>query len=204
MEFAGEAYPDSELTISKCANKGEISSFGSGTNGYCGGIISYGSVNISECFNQGKINGNNVVGGIAGGVKGRIDDSFNGGNVIGGDSYGGGICGTSIGSVEIQNCYNYSGTGGSSEHWGYIIGNLSGVLNNCFYVDFGECKGVALGSLAGVTALEKTGIEKEELTDKLNAGRKEKIWSNNQNIGSVTQIITPGLSWFELYDYANQ
>lgn len=195
----GYSYVSNSFSISQCLNGGLISASGTSNDVYTGGIVGYGGGEISECSNTVKIEGlgKAYVGGIAGGWQGYVSDSYNTGDPRCSDGYGGGLCGNLSGV--IQNCYSYSHTGGIYNVWGYLLGEfVSGWISNCYYVDFGGCGSVASGSSSGATALETTGVTRKEITDRLNADRTEKIWSNDQGFCIENYIDTPGLSWKDL------
>lgn len=87
--------------ISQCCNSGNIE----GSRKWIGGICGYNGQlsSIQECYNIGKINGNNAIGGISGRNQGYIFNVYNIG-IIEADENVGGIIGENVGNLE--NAYN--------------------------------------------------------------------------------------------------
>lgn len=147
----GEGY---KTTINNCYNLGYVSGNGSDiggvggnikyvniTNSYnegivtgdsssIGGVIGHYSVNsndntISNCYNDGFVNGKSYVGGVCGiadsgssSILGNITKSYNIGNVIGNENVGG-ITGGNY--CKITECYNAGDVSGDT-----IIGGITG------------------------------------------------------------------------------
>ena len=118
-------------TIENCHNKAEIK-----TKGIAGGICVSNNININKCSNTGNITttGGNI-GGISGGCGGVIENCFNTGKIIGENQwYAGGICaGHANGTTTIKNCYNegeiIAKKAGSV---GGILGTNGEVIENCY------------------------------------------------------------------------
>lgn len=69
-----------------------------------GGIVAQATCNISNCKNNGKVNGNKRTGGITGYLKGNIENCENSGEICAGDVAGiAGYCNYG----KISNCRNY-------------------------------------------------------------------------------------------------
>ena len=125
------------LQITMCSNHGTLSgphmtAIG-GIAGYCE------TIDISKCYNAGRIDGVMSVGGIIGRLNdaGIIKDCFNMGEVpsASGREWLAGIIGQkedrSSQIVEIQNCYNVGTTG-----WGIIGGEKNSIydIDRCYYL----------------------------------------------------------------------
>lgn len=95
------------ITISRCINSGDV--FGVGN--FSAGIVaslSYTSV-VTECFNVGKISGNEYVGGIIGYCsRSSAENNYNSADVSG-KTYVGGVVGFCVGNETIKSsissCY---------------------------------------------------------------------------------------------------
>lgn len=118
-----------EGTVSLSSNVGAISSTGSGTVDYLGGVAGE-AYYVFDCFNSGFVNGLSFVGGVAGMSFGTLR-SANSGTVNGNNHVGGVIGGVSTINGWINNCYN-SGTISGGDRVGGITGNAKAILNNCF------------------------------------------------------------------------
>ena len=132
---------DSNVTISKCVNEGNITA----TESLAGGITSYarGGITITECANIGNITGTSGVntqdglGGIAGYMQGYpsacvIENCYNLGNVKGSSNdLAGGILGNAYNSITVKNCYSagevYYGIAGN-------VYNKTASITNCYYL----------------------------------------------------------------------
>ncbi|GAB1475735.1 hypothetical protein MASR2M70_05670 [Bacillota bacterium] len=92
LDFSGN---NTNTYISKSANYGYVSRrVISGTLGFAGigvgGIAGCSAGTVSECYNEGEINGLAPgLGGIVGYTDGIIENCYNDGKVTGGDSFGG-------------------------------------------------------------------------------------------------------------------
>jgi len=131
------------LTISDCQNKGDIVGTGVG-----GGIVGYGSGDVSEiinCYNEGKIEANNV-GGIVGTMEGEVSLCVNYGKVNG-TAAAGGIAAYLMEEGSIQDCRN-EGTIYSNNNAGGIVGDSRDMVRNCYNI--GEVSGESVvGGIAG-------------------------------------------------------
>ncbi len=88
--------------------------------------------NITNCYSNGDVAGNNFVGGLVGqNYNGRISNCYSRGNVIG-NYFIGGLIGTNLGA--ITNCYSNCAVNGNYSIGG-LIGDNSYVSNifNCFW-----------------------------------------------------------------------
>lgn len=112
--------------IENCFNAAAVS----GTEFDAGGIAGYSiSGNVSACFNIGRIEGNNSVGGIVGYNIATLDDCTNAGTVTGVRSVGG-VVGYNWGDVD-RTCN--TGTVSGTEVIGGVCGYfLNGTLTNSY------------------------------------------------------------------------
>lgn len=120
--------------------------------GVCG--ISYGT--ISNCYNTGRVSGNNAnVGGVCGNSHGTITNCYNTGAVSSNSSRVGGVCGDNGQNGKISNCYN-TGTVSGANAVGGVSGRNCNIITNCYNVgtvratgnnpDVGGVCGYCLGS----------------------------------------------------------
>ncbi len=125
------------LTVENCGNYGNMSS--STYYGGTGGIIGTGyTINVSDTFNLGNIQGGRMTGGISGISRGTsfIENSFNAGDVAStsaGSSYFN--CGIAFNypntTLSLKNCYSIGSVSGK---YGREISNaLNGNCTGCYY-----------------------------------------------------------------------
>ena len=96
--------------------------------GVCG--ISYGT--ISNCYNTGRVSGNDKnVGGVCGTSYGTITNCYNTGAVSSNSSRVGGVCGDN--NEKISNCYN-TGTVSGANAVGGVSGRNCNIITNCYNV----------------------------------------------------------------------
>ena len=120
---------------------------------YVGGLIGYSNyANISDCYNQSVVRGENA-GGIVGSSNGntQIKNCGNYGS-ISGNRYLGGIAGHSY--VEISNCYNRGDVKAlytADSYAGGIVGNCYGKVTDCFNTGYisGTESSSCIGGIAG-------------------------------------------------------
>ena len=113
-------------TITNCSFAGSVTSSGTDTYPYVGGVCGYNSGMITNCSNTGSVTGDSV-GGVCGiNNGGTITNCYNTGSVTG--TYTGGVCGESNGT--ITNCCN-TGTVKGSLDTGGVCGNNVGTITNC-------------------------------------------------------------------------
>lgn len=126
---------------------------------YVGGI-SGESTNLSEVFNESKIKGNNYVGGISG-KSAVIVNASNMGSIEG-ISIIGGISGHN--TVSIDKSYNIGLVIGTTNK-GYIRGQTSGMITNCYFVE-----SLFANSNGGVklTAFTQNELSELDFTNKWN------------------------------------
>lgn len=151
-----------EGKISGCYNTGNISG-----NSYVGGIAGEAEdeeFRILNCRNSGKVTGTGErIGGIVGQLWGTISDCYNEGSIDGANKTGG-IAGCSdIGAV-ILRCYNTmtvgsEGTSGK-DSFGGIAGNNFGTISDCY--NTGSVIGFnSIGGIAGYSGTAYNSGAKE-------------------------------------------
>ena len=95
-----------------------------------GGICGYNNGIITDCANNGKVDGNNnCVGGVCGYNNGIITDCANSGAVSGSNYYVGGICGQNYST--ITDCTNSGAVSGSYHYVGGICGQNNSTITDC-------------------------------------------------------------------------
>ena len=98
--------------------------------GVCGS--SYGT--ISNCYNTGRVSGNDEnVGGVCGTSLGTIMNCYNTGAVSSNSSRVGGVCGDNGQNGKISNCYN-TGTVSGADAVGGVSGRNCNIITNCYNV----------------------------------------------------------------------
>jgi len=133
--YTATAVGAAKMKLTKCYNKGNLHSIGSGSSYYVGGISTKykpGSTYI-ECYNEGILTSDKstYVGGIAAATSGvptaalpvMVENCYNSGeiNALGGD--GGGIMGNVNTYVTIKGCYNTGAIKGK-----YGLGGIAGAV----------------------------------------------------------------------------
>lgn len=168
--FIGGLIGDSRSSMAGCINYGNVSS--EGLHG-CGGIVGHLYVgSMSNCFNEGKVEGTEVVGGIAGEIarSAKIYNCYNKGEVVGnlgkmselgmeGTQWAGisGIVGFSYPEAnyipEVKNCLNLGTVSNRkvSENVGAILGNNKDeiIISNCYWL-YDEQNNVGMKEGVGV------------------------------------------------------
>ena len=140
-------YCDELNYISKCGNIGNIIA----SQGFAGGLLGSGNVNVKYCYNRGDITGNGTPnndkytssGGICGGCNGNIEYCYNTGSVYGAFGQVAGICGNiyNYSSATIRSCYNIGIITGSSRI-GSIMGECnSSTIVDCYWTSTQNCRG---------------------------------------------------------------
>ncbi len=98
--------------------------------GVCGS--SYGT--ISNCYNTGRVSGNDAnVGGVCGSSDGTITNCYNTGAVSSNSTRVGGVCGDNMQNGKISNCYN-TGTVSGANAVGGVSGRNCNIITNCYNV----------------------------------------------------------------------
>ena len=159
-------------SINNCINTAEIS----GTTVAIGGIVGeMQNANVENCYNEGKIkvNGDDCghVGGIVGGMhyKASIYRCYNKGNIEVSATtsalYVGGITGiaytTSMDNLPtISQCYNLGNVTrtGNGECIGGIVGQNTGLLENCYNGGNISSNGAYTGGIAGLNYVGDQGV----------------------------------------------
>ena len=141
VEYGGGIVGKGGAIISNCSNGADIS------GNYVGGIVGYGAAKVVQCYNTGYLKGNNSAGGIAGMLAKEITECFNTGKVVAYIGGSGGIIGTSLRDVAIENCYNLGEIGGNAQNTGGIGGFIiKGTVKNCYNAgDIANSEGLSGG-----------------------------------------------------------
>lgn len=112
-----------------CANFGNITCTGDGWG--AGGIAGTNYFTVAACYNTGEVHGYRQVGGISGAnfrSGCNLVASYTLGTVVTGEIEVGTLCGCSVGSANILQCYYNSGT--EDEAVGEIQGSASGIYTH--------------------------------------------------------------------------
>ena len=135
-----------------------------GNNYSVGGVCGYSNGIITDCANSGAVSGSNEsewVGGICGYTKGSITDCANSGAVSGSNYYVGGICGQNYST--ITDCTNSGAVSGSYFYVGGICGQNNSTITDC--ANNGKVDGYdSVGGVCGCNANSCT------ITDCANSG----------------------------------
>lgn len=145
-----------EVTISQCANFGEILQSGEDYYQYAGGIVGFcdDAGGIENCVNMGNVTAVGSAGGICGSttkvtgggftVNFTVEECYNQGDITGGTAAYGIIGGT----VNVVNCINkgdISSNGGNAASIG--VGSWNGNISQCYSIadiDAAKSKGFGL------------------------------------------------------------
>ena len=134
-------------TMTNCSNKGAMTGSVHGAGLVCR-VGEGGRLNLSRCWNEGKIVGST---GLTGGLVGwyysnssagsMITDCYNSGEIVcnATDASGAsGIAGTYVYDSRVRanivNCYNVGIMSGKSNKFSITTNNSSGRFSNCFYL----------------------------------------------------------------------
>ena len=162
-------------TIENCSMTGSVTTTGTSTKGYVGGIVGTvglkGTV-ISGCSNSAAVSGT-YAGGIVGYNKnaGTIEYCYNTG-AISGTTREGGIAGQQS-SGTVANCYNV----GTSTY--EIVDFCSGTISNCFYLNHEMPSDDKHGTAS--RADEKKITDADALLAALNAGDQQRFVADTEN-----------------------
>lgn len=140
--FAGQL--DAGGTISECVNKGTIGNYKATSataftgSQYVGGVVGWHYGVVTDCVNEGVVQGRMYVAGIAGrlGKTGEIYKTCNKSDIsVVSGGYVGGIASVTQGSgpTKIEDCYNAGAIHGKS-YVGGIIGQITNgcTINRCY------------------------------------------------------------------------
>lgn len=206
-------------TISDCHNTGSITTTGAGTMGYyAGGISGRNSGNVQNCGNTGSVSAVSNAGGItgghssgsitgcvntgdvtttgsdcAGGLVGlnqnaSIANSYNTGDVTAATSRAGGLVGSNYTGGSIQNCYS-TGTIRANQYAGGAVGQNSGAVENCGYLD-------SCGKEGEGTSYSETAMKSAEFAAILNAGQDPAPFQADfSTLGGYLNDGYPILTW---------
>lgn len=151
----------------RVASDGKVSKVGvvdSYFNAYkfVGGVCGYNkSGDITECYNKGTVNGNDMfTGGVCGdNSSGTIQNCYNEGSVTGKNERTGGVCGGNE-NASIINCYNTGKVAGRTGCGGVCGNNYTGgTIQNCYNigtVSFSTTD--TTGAIGGVCGYNKSTI----------------------------------------------
>ena len=206
-------YINNSVKIQGCYNTGEITNT---IGSYVGGLIgrdnsSSNSITIDNSYNEGKIIGKDLTGGICGTCWGtfNIKNSYNDGEIYStynSTDYGtGGILGRSADSdILIVNCYNKKNITGITNIGGIVgrsVGNTR-IIENCYNLgivtgtsNIGMILGYGTGNIANncyylstlsttdsyATPKTETEMKLQLFVDLLNSGQTDAPWTMDTN-----------------------
>ena len=180
-------YVDGSITRSSSA--ATVTGKGTRIGGVVGCVQSNSSTAMTECFNTGKVEGANLVGGLVGDLYngGTITDCYNTGSVTATASSG--TAGGLLGNFRYGSLKNsYSSTVPSAAKAGSILGKLDGSQQKTFEKVYGlegsDIVGSSSTAVAGTAA--KTEAELKALTS---ADLSEKFAAGSENINGGYPIL---------------
>ena len=179
------------ILLESCFNAGAIYS----ETSYTGGIAGTYAGKISNCYNLGKVEGNNYSAGILGEAAGKVEitNCFNQGNVISTRVIGAGIIADEYAETIVNNCYNLGditttgtivshtaskGIGGTYTNNSYNIGKLEStkscyaigaeIVTNCYY------DSTLVGKVEDANNIKDiSNLDKNEFVNLLNAYKNQ-------------------------------
>ena len=180
-------YVDGSITRSSSA--ATVTGKGTRIGGVVGCVQSNSSTAMTECFNTGKVEGANLVGGLVGDLYngGTITDCYNTGSVTATASSG--TAGGLLGNFRYGSLKNsYSSTVPSAAKAGSILGKLDGSQQKTFEKVYGlegsDIVGSSSTAVAGTAA--KTEAELKALTS---ADLSDKFTADSENINGGYPIL---------------
>ncbi len=193
-------------TMTNCSNKGAMTGIVHGAGLVCR-VVEGGRLNISRCWNEGKIVGSN---GLSGGLVGwyyssssagsMITDCYNSGEIVCNttDASGvSGIAGTYVYDSRVRayivNCYNVGIMSGKSNKFSITTNNSSGRFSNCFYYLSDGHSGSS--SYAGATALTETQLKSWAAAYALNGQNMDGAWKYTEGQYPVFGELDPPNDW---------
>ena len=168
--------------VSSCWNSGKVTGI-SVIGGICGATYDV----ISDSYNKGivqatgkNVNGDSVVGGIAGALDtGTLNYCYNRGELISENRMLGGIVGLQRNNSTLSYSYNTFDIS-EGEFRGNLVGNIeSGTKDNCYY----------LGTITSGEERQENDMKTEEFINLIGGSSKWKLDSGNINNGFII------LSW---------
>ncbi len=199
--FAGQV--DDGAEIRNCVNKGVVGNFAT-TNGttytgqqYVGGIAAISLGTVTECRNEGTVQGRMHLGGILGrvGKTGRVYDCVNAADIEAlGGGYVGGIAPQTAGSgpSEIKRCVNLGKLRGKS-----YVGGIIGAITNGMTID--SCRNEGAVSGFSATAYGVGGIVGQMQSNTswpsaiYNSYNLAPVYNEAQSTGGFAGKITGGI-----------
>ena len=180
-------YVDGSITRSSSA--ATVTGKGTRIGGVVGCVQSNSSTAMTECFNTGKVEGANLVGGLVGDLYngGTITDCYNTGSVTATASSG--TAGGLLGNFRYGSLKNsYSSTVPSAAKAGSILGKLDGsqqkTLEKVYGLEGSDIVGSSSTAVAGTAA--KTEAELKALTS---ADLSDKFTADSENINRGYPIL---------------
>ena len=176
-------------SITKSSSAATVTGKGTRIGGVVGCVQSNSSTAMTECFNTGKVEGANLVGGLVGDLYngGTITDCYNTGSVTATASSG--TAGGLLGNFRYGTLKNsYSSTVPSAAKAGSVLGKLEGsqqkTLEKVYGLEGSDIVGSSSTAIAGTAA--KTDAELKALTS---ADLSDKFAAGSENINGGYPIL---------------
>ncbi|WP_419821393.1 S-layer homology domain-containing protein [Anoxybacterium hadale] len=117
---------------------------------YVGGVAGtvYGGASVQYCYSTGSVSGIDSVGGVAGYVKGSVENCYSTGSVSGIGSVGG-VVGSAVGGSTVENCYSTGAVSGTGDFVSGVAGTVYGIVKNCAALNPSVSGTGGLGRVAG-------------------------------------------------------
>lgn len=188
----GSASNDGTITITECANTGNICT-SDAKLAHAGGIVGYdnGSLVVKNCTNSGSVYGNSNAGGIVGYNQGQLsvkDSKVTGNPTISGGGASAGVVGTIGGSTaELEGCTVDASiqTPTTSDEYGHSLGYAVGKLSQMDLTVTGmtDASGIELIGVAYSTGNDKITLSDCELSTPL-------VWGINGATGGLALALS--------------
>ena len=155
------------------------------------GNITISRGTIDKCYNRGNVSGNEIIGGIAGGLLGStktiLKNCYNTGEVTGVRTIGG-IVG--LNQEELKDCYNTGDVSASGSIVGGIVGNNQGKCSNCYNIGNISGTTIRVGGATGQNdnAILKNSYSLEGKSDNVSGGNFNGATMESSSIKSETEM----------------
>ena len=187
-------------TVQNCYNTGNVE----GNGDDVGGVAGTSEGTLTNCYNTGEVKSNgNSVGGIVGRTyqtQNIVQDCYNTGKVSGNDYVGGVVGYNSTYGAELKNCYSIGSVEGSSNVGGVIGYNCNtfrdSTVQNCFFLKNttvnNELSDNGVGNNSG-TIINVSGIDEAALAnpDTFTDWDFNTVWKMNGLLGRPILIFIP-------------
>ena len=178
-------------TVTGCHNSGRVT--GSYIN--IGGVCGQNGGKLQNSYNTGDVSGNSLVGGVCGQNDGTLQNSYNTGEVTGTENVGG-VCGQNYGNGIVKICYNTGDVSGNSLVGG-VCGQKSNRVSDCYYLS--DTSGTASGGCTPKTEAEfQSGEVAFFLQKALGPNATQQVWG--QRIGIDKAPVLSSETAYRVYE----